>query len=50
MAGNLIEVVVMSLGRNTNYVNTDRPDTDRKSDTEQLGDLRPEVWLTTSPL
>lgn len=50
MAGKPIEVVVMSLGRNTNYVNTDRPDTDRKADTEQLGDLRPEVWLTTSPL
>ena len=50
MAGKPIEVVVMSLGRNTNYVNTDRPDTDRKADTGQLGDLRPEVWLTTSPL
>ena len=50
MAGKPIEVVVMSLGRNTNYVNTDRPDTDQKADTGQLGDLRPEVWLTTSPL
>ena len=50
MAGKPIEVVVMALGRNTQYVNTDRPDTDQKADTGQLGDLRPEVWLTTSPL
>lgn len=50
MAGKPIEVVVMSLGRNTNYVNTDRPDTDRQAAAGQLGDLRPEVWLTTSPL
>lgn len=50
MAGKPIEVVVMSLGRNTQYVNTDRPDTDRQSAAGQLGDLRPEVWLTSNPL
>ena len=50
MAGKPIEVVVMALGRNAQYVNTDRPDTDRQAAAGQLGDLRPEVWLTSDPI
>jgi len=48
MAGKKIETVVMSLGQNAGYVNTDRPGQDKRKDGKHPITLQPEVWLTTN--
>ena len=50
MIGKQIEVVTLALGRNNQYVNVERPDTGSRDGSQQASGLRPEVWLTTSPL
>ncbi|MGN0069582.1 MAG: hypothetical protein ACI350_07625 [Prevotella sp.] len=50
MAGKEIEVVAMALGRNNQYVNSDRPDTGAQDPEPGNGGIRPEIWLTSHPL
>lgn len=50
MAGKKIEAYVMTLDKSPLYVNTERPDHDRKQYEARKRNLSPEVWVTSYPI
>lgn len=50
MIGKKIEAYVMSLNRNDQYVNTDRPDNDKETGVIRGQEVNPVVWLSCYPL
>lgn len=49
MVGKKIEAYAISLNRNLDYVNTDRPDDNTEKGTIPTQNLKPEVWLSNYP-